>query len=75
MFNMVIDWLIVIECGVIGLFKVFGYFNWEVGWYYIKMVLVIVGFGILFGLVFGVGFGYMFLRIYVDFFIFLFLVF
>lgn len=73
--NMVIDRLIATERGVIGLFKAFGYSNWEVGWHYLKMVLVIAGLGILLGSALGSGLGHMLSRIYADLFTFPFLVF
>ncbi|WP_417685792.1 ABC transporter permease [Roseibium sp.] len=73
--NMVVDRLIATERGVIGLFKAFGYSNIEVGWHYIKLVVVIGLIGIVFGSLLGAGLGHFTTSIYADLFSFPFLIF
>lgn len=55
--NMVVDRLIATERSVIGLFKAFGYSNLEVGWHYMKLVMVIAFIGIVAGSFMGMGLG------------------
>ncbi|MDH3768657.1 MAG: ABC transporter permease, partial [Gammaproteobacteria bacterium] len=55
--NMVMARLIATERTQIGLMKAFGYSNLEVGWHYIKFVIVIAAVGIALGLVSGAWFG------------------
>ena len=51
--NMVLNRLIAIERSEIGLVKAFGYSNFEVAWHYVKLVIAIVGLGVVIG--WGVG--------------------
>ncbi len=55
--NMVLRRLIATERSEIGLMKAFGYSNLAVGWHYTKMVIVIVGIGVVLGFVLGAGLG------------------
>lgn len=56
--NMVMARLIATERHEIGLLKAFGYRDWEVGWHYAKMVLVIGGLGVLLGAAIGSWLGH-----------------
>lgn len=73
--NMVVDRLIATERGVIGLFKAFGYSNLEVGWHYMKLVMVIAVIGIALGSLLGAVLGHWTTSIYADLFSFPFLLF
>ncbi len=55
--NIVISRLVATEREQIGLLKAFGYTDWDVGLQYIKLVAIVVGFGLLLGLWGGVWFG------------------
>ena len=52
--NMVLSRLIATERAEIGLLKAFGYSNFQVGWHYAKLVIVMVTVGVLLG--WGLGF-------------------
>ena len=56
--NMVMARLIATERHEIGLLKAFGYRNWEVGWHYAKLVLVIGALGVVLGAVIGSWLGH-----------------
>ena len=73
--NMVIDRLIATERGTIGLFKAFGYSNLEVGWHYMKLVIIISLIGIAFGSLLGIGLGRFTTSIYASMYSFPFLLF
>lgn len=55
--NMVLSRLIATERTEIGLFKAFGYSNFQIAWHYAKMMLVIGLIGVILGWVIGVFFG------------------
>lgn len=55
--NIVIARLIAIERAEIGLMKAFGYSNFDVGWHYAKMVIVMAGIGIVIGWAAGAWLG------------------
>lgn len=65
--HMVLGRLIAIERPEIGLLKAFGYSNFEVGWLYTKLVLVIAVLGVALGWGLGVWFGQVTTGIYADF--------
>ncbi len=71
--NMVLSRLIAVERGEIGLLKAFGYGDLEVGWHYVKLVVVIAGIGILLGWAVGFWLGQVTTRLYTAFFRFPFL--
>ncbi len=64
--NMVLNRLIAIERSEIGLLKAFGYSNVEIGWHYVKLVLVIGTVGILLGCALGWWFGWITTGIYAE---------
>lgn len=66
--NMVLSRLIATERTEIGLLKAFGYSNTEIGWHYVKMVLVICFIGVLFGSILGSIFGRLNTEMYAGFF-------
>ena len=51
--NMILARLIAIDRDEIGLMKAFGYNNWDVGWLYVKMVVLMATPGILLGWIAG----------------------
>lgn len=73
--NIVVARLIALERAEIGLMKAFGYSNLEVGWHYIKMVIVMAGIGIAIGWGAGAWLGRINTEIYAEFFRFPFLFF
>ncbi|WP_346910508.1 FtsX-like permease family protein [uncultured Roseibium sp.] len=73
--NMVVDRLIATERGVIGLLKAFGYSDLEVGWHYMKLVMVIALIGVVFGSFLGAGLGQWTTSIYAQMYSFPFLLF
>ncbi len=73
--NMVVDRLIATERGVIGLLKAFGYSDLEVGWHYMKLVMVIALIGVVMGSFLGAGLGQWITSIYAQMYSFPFLLF
>jgi len=73
--NIMIARLIAIERGEIGLLKAFGYGNIAVGWHYAKMVIVMVGIGIVIGWAVGAWLGRINTVLYAEFYRFPFLYF
>ena len=73
--NMVIARIIATERSEIGLMKAFGYGDFEVGWHYAKMVMVMSGLGIVLGWVVGAWLGRFNTEIYAEIYRFPFLVF
>jgi putative ABC transport system permease protein len=73
--NIVIARLIAIERSEIGLLKAFGYSNFDVGWHYAKMVIVMAGVGILLGWAVGAWLGRINTELYAEFYRFPFLLF
>lgn len=71
--NVVITRLIAIERAEIGLMKAFGYGNIQVGWHYVKMVVLLAGIGIVIGWIAGAWLGRINTGIYADLFRFPFL--
>ncbi len=71
--NMVLGRLITVERAEIGLFKAFGYSNFEIGWHYIKLTCAIAVIGIVLGWAAGYWFGLMNTRVYAEFYRFPFL--
>lgn len=71
--NMVMARLIETERREIGLLKAFGYGNWEIGWHYAKMVLVIGGIGVGLGSALGAWLGHWNTTLYAEFYRFPFL--
>ncbi len=55
--NIVVSRLIETEREQIGLLKAFGYGDYEVGWHYLKFVLVLTAVGVTFGLLAGIWLG------------------
>lgn len=55
--NMAVSRLIETEREQIGLLKAFGYGNAAIGWHYLKLVLLMVGLGIVLGFLVGVWMG------------------
>ncbi len=55
--NVVLTRIINLQREQIAALKAFGYSNWEVGWHYLKLVLLIVGFGLAIGLPLGAWLG------------------
>ena len=51
--NIVVTRIVQTEREQIGLLKAFGYTDWEVGWVYLKLILVIMSIGLVFGLIGG----------------------
>ncbi len=56
--NVVLSRIINLQREEIAALKAFGYSKWEVGWHYLKLVLLIVGVGMLVGLPGGAWFGH-----------------
>ena len=73
LFNVVIARIIQADREQIGLLKAFGYSNIEVGWQYLKLVLLITMLGILIGWASGAWMGHAITGLYGDFFRFPFL--
>lgn len=73
--NMVISRLIATERGIIGLFKAFGYSDLEVGWHYMKLVVMIAAIGIAAGALLGAALGHYNTTIYAKLYAFPFLIF
>ena len=71
--HMVLSRLIETERESIGLLKSFGYSNWEVGWHYLKLSLIIAAFGIALGSGVGIWLGRWMTELYRDYFRFPFL--
>ena len=64
--NMVLSRLIATERTEIGLLKAFGYSSLQIGWHYIKMVLVICAIGIVLGSLLGAFFGHLNMQMFAD---------
>jgi putative ABC transport system permease protein len=64
--HMVLARLIATERGEIGLLKAFGYTNWQIGWHYAKLVIVIALIGCVVGWVLGGIFGRYNTQLYAD---------
>lgn len=73
--NVVLSRLIEQEREQIGLLKAFGYSTTLIAWHYIKMVMVLSGFGILIGFGAGAWLGHGLTKLYTEFFVFPFLYF
>ncbi len=73
--NIVVARLIAIERAEIGLMKAFGYSNFDVGWHYAKMVIVMAGIGVVIGWMAGAWLGRFNTEVYAEFFRFPFLLF
>lgn len=71
--NMILARLIAIDRDEIGLMKAFGYSNWDVGWLYMKMVMLMAAPGIVLGWIAGYGFGSWMAHMYGEYFRFPFL--
>lgn len=65
--NVVLSRTIRLQREQIGTLKAFGYSEWDVGWHFVKMVLVIVGTGTAIGLVLGAFLGQDMTRMYSQF--------
>lgn len=65
--NVVLGRTIRLQREQIGTLKAFGYSEWDVGWHFVKMVLLIVGAGIMIGLVLGTLLGQDMTRMYSQF--------
>ena len=55
--NVVVSRIVTTEREQIGLFKAFGYSDWDVGWIYLKLVLILVGVGLGLGILMGLWMG------------------
>ncbi len=55
--NVVVTRIVATEREQIGLLKAFGYTDWEVGWIYLKMVLILVAVGLGLGMLIGLWMG------------------
>ena len=55
--NMVMSRLVGTQREQIAALKAFGYTNFQVGWHYLKMILVLVAFGSILGICLGVWLG------------------
>ena len=66
--HMVVSRLIATEREQIGVLKAFGYTDGEVGWHYLKLVMAIVGAGVVFGSATGAGLGRGLTELYAEFF-------
>ena len=66
--HMVVSRLIATEREQIGVLKAFGYTDSEVGWHYLKLVMAIVGAGVVFGSATGAGLGRGLTELYAEFF-------
>ena len=55
--NVVVTRIVTTEREQIGLLKAFGYNDWEVGWIYLKLVLILVGIGLVLGMLGGLWMG------------------
>ncbi len=62
--NVVLARTIRLQREQIGTLKAFGYSEWDVGWHFVKMVLVIILIGVIIGLVMGILLGRDMTRIY-----------
>lgn len=71
--NMILARLIAIDRDEIGLMKAFGYSNWDVGWLYVKMVLLMAVPGVVLGWITGYGFASWMAHMYGEYFRFPFL--
>lgn len=71
--HMVLSRLIETERESIGLLKSFGYTNWEVGWHYLKLTLIITALGIAIGSGAGIWLGRWMTELYREYFRFPFL--
>lgn len=71
--NMLLARIIAIERDEIGLLKVFGYSDLEIGWHYTKLVLAIAGLGVVLGWALGAWLGRVNTEIYAEFYRFPFL--
>ncbi len=65
--NVVLTRLISIQREEIAALKAFGYTKWEVGWHYIKLVLLITSVGVLFGTLLGAWLGRNLTELYTTF--------
>lgn len=68
--NVVVIWLVGMQCEQIVVFKVLGYVNVVIVVYYFKLVMVIVVVGLVLGLVLGDWLGGLLMGLYVEFFYF-----
>jgi putative ABC transport system permease protein len=66
--NIVLGRLVAVERSEIGLLKAFGYSNLAVSWHYIKLVLCIVGVGVVLGWAVGAWLGRFMTELYSSFF-------
>lgn len=73
--NMVLGRLIALEREQIGLFKALGYGNFEIGWHYVKLAMMIGFWGVLLGWVLGTWGGHGLALLYTQFFTFPYLIF
>ncbi len=64
--NVVISRLISLEREEIAVLKAFGYSNFAIGLHYTKLVLIVVGFGVLGGIAAGVAMGKGMAAVYMD---------
>ncbi len=71
--NMVLARLIAMDRDEIGLLKAFGYSNWDVGWFYLKLAAAMTVPGILLGWVLGFGLATWMAQMYGEYFRFPFL--
>ncbi|MDX1483666.1 MAG: FtsX-like permease family protein [Alphaproteobacteria bacterium] len=75
LFNIVVSRVIETEREQIGLLKAFGYSNGEVGWHYMKFVMIIAALGVALGWAAGIWMGHAMTELYAGFFRFPFLYF
>lgn len=60
--------LVDVQRAQVALLKAFGYTQWDVGWHYLKLVLLVTAVGIVLGVLAGTYFGRRLAEIYVNFF-------
>jgi putative ABC transport system permease protein len=66
--HIVLSRLVATQREQIGVIKAFGYSNLQVGWHYLKFVLVVFSGGAILGVAFGIWVGQGLTRLYADFF-------
>lgn len=66
--NIVFSRMLNLQREQIAALKAFGYFNWQIAWHYLKMVLVVTSLGILIGSCFGIYLGQFLTQLYARFF-------